>query len=116
MHERVCQLLRRMYLSKGTGVLLSELGGNERSLFLRSGLVVGARSSFESERLGEVMVRHGHITQQHFEDASHFIKGGRRMGDILAELGITDREESTDISGFRSWTLPAPCSWSPPND
>lgn len=93
MHERVCQLLGRIYLEKRTGVLLSEVGGDKRSLFFRSGLVVGARSSLEHERLGEVLIRNGRITQQHFEDASHFIKSGQRMGDILAELGIIDKEE-----------------------
>ena len=93
MHERVCQLLRRLYLDKRTGVLLSEVGGDKRSLFFRSGLVVGVRSNLEHERLGEIVIRHGRITRQQFEDASHFIKSGKKMGDILVELGNIDRGE-----------------------
>ena len=97
MHERVCQLLRSLYLDKRTGVLLSEVGDDKRSLFFRSGLVVGARSSLEHERLGEVVIRHGRITRQQLEDASHFIKSGKKMGDILVELGNIDRGE---LDGF----------------
>jgi hypothetical protein len=62
-------------------------------VFFRSGLVVGARSSRREDRLGELLIRIGLITKQQFSDASHFIKSGWKMGEILAELKIIQKEE-----------------------
>jgi tetratricopeptide (TPR) repeat protein len=54
---------------------------------------VSAQSDVHEDRLGEVMMRHGRITRQQFDDASHFIKSGWRLGEILAELNVIDEEE-----------------------
>jgi tetratricopeptide (TPR) repeat protein len=39
------------------------------------------------------MMRHGRINRQQFDDASHFIKSGWRLGEILAELNVIGEEE-----------------------
>ncbi len=39
------------------------------------------------------MMRYGRITREQFEDASHFIKSGWKLGEILAELNIIGEEE-----------------------
>jgi hypothetical protein len=39
------------------------------------------------------MIRHGRINRTQFEDASHFIKSGWKLGEILAELKIITPEE-----------------------
>ena len=60
---------------------------------LESDAIVDARSSSLDDRLGEVMVRRGRITQQQLDDASKLVRSGRRLGDALVELEIVAREE-----------------------
>ena len=59
--------------------------------------MTSARSSNESERLGEVMVRQGSITKQHLKDASLFARKGRRLGEVLVELNIITSEELENL-------------------
>jgi curved DNA-binding protein CbpA len=91
--EKVAEALRKVYLGTQTGVLLCESAEFKRGIFFKSGFAVGARSSQPDDRLGEVLIRHSRITKQQFEDASHFIKSGWKLGEILAELGVLEKEE-----------------------
>ncbi len=93
MNQQVADAFKKLYFSKRTGVLTCEAGEIRRAVYFSSGFVVGARSSLEEDRLGEVMMRHGRITRKQFEDASHFIKSGWKLGEILAELNIIGQEE-----------------------
>lgn len=59
---------------------------------------MGARSSLTDERLGEVMMRRGRITRQELEDASVLVRSRHvRLGDVLAELHIVERDEVDDF-------------------
>lgn len=64
-----------------------------RHVVFREGGVTSARSSDDSERLGEVMVRQGSITEQHLKDASLFARKGKRLGEVLVDLKIIRSEE-----------------------
>jgi len=102
MHQQVAQAFKKLYFGKRTGVLTCEADSARRAVYFHSGFVVSASSSLEQDRLGEVMIRHGRITQQQFEDASHFIKSGWKLGEILAELKIIEEEEiETIVIGVR---------------
>jgi len=93
VNQQVAEAFKKLYFTKRTGVLTCEAGEARRAVYFSSGFVVGARSSLEEDRLGEVMMRHGRITRGQFEDASHFTKSGWRLGEILAELNIIGEEE-----------------------
>jgi hypothetical protein len=93
VNRQVADTFKKLYFGKRTGVLTGEAGEARRAVYFSSGFVVGARSSLEEDRLGEVMMRHGRITRRQFEDASHFIKSGWKLGEILAELNIIGKEE-----------------------
>ena len=93
MNQQVAEAFRKLYFGKRTGVLTCEADAARRAVYFQSGFVVSVSSSLEQDRLGEVMIRHGRITQQQFEDASHFIKSGWKLGEILAELSIIGEEE-----------------------
>ncbi|HSF18568.1 MAG TPA: J domain-containing protein [Vicinamibacteria bacterium] len=93
MNQKVAEAFKKLYFGKRTGVLTCEASSVRRAVMFHSGFVVGARSTLAEDRLGEVMMRHGRITRQQFEDASHFIKSGRRLGEILVELKIVTAEE-----------------------
>ena len=93
VNQQVAEAFKKLYFTKRTGVLTCEAGAVRRAVYFNSGFVVGARSSLEADRLGEVMMRYGRITRAQFEDASHFIKSGWKLGEILAELNIIGEEE-----------------------
>lgn len=93
MNQQVAEAFKKLYFGKRTGVLTCEADTARRAVYFQSGFVVSASSSLEQDRLGEVMIRHGRITQKQFEDASHFIKSGWKLGEILAELSIIDEDE-----------------------
>ena len=93
MNHQVAEAFKKLYYKKRTGVLTCEADSARRAVYFQSGFVVSASSSLDEDRLGEVMIRHGRITQQQFADASHFIKSGWKMGEILAELNIIEEEE-----------------------
>jgi hypothetical protein len=93
VNQQVAEAFKKLYFGKRTGVLTCEASNALRAVVFSSGFVVGARSNLEEDRLGEVMMRHGRITKQQFDDASHFIKSGWRLGEILAELNVIAQEE-----------------------
>ena len=97
MNQQVAEAFKKLYDEKRTGVLTCEAAAARRAVYFQSGFVVGASSSEEEDRLGEVLIRHGRITRQQFEDASNFIKSGWKLGEILAELKII---QETDIEAF----------------
>ena len=97
MNSQVAEALRKLYLGKRTGVLLGEAEEVKRSVMLRAGALVGARSSLMEDRLGEVMIRHGKISRRQFEEAAKHIKSGLRLGQILIELGHIQARDIDEV-------------------
>ena len=93
LNKQVIQTLRKFGREKQSGVLTCQSVEVARRMVFSDGEIVGARSSSTAERLGEVMVRHGHITEQHLNDATIFARKGRRLGEVLAELNIIKMED-----------------------
>ena len=97
MNSQVAEALRKLYLDKRTGVLLGEGEEAKRSVMLRAGALVGARSSLMEDRLGEVMIRHGKISRRQFEEAAKHIKSGLKLGEILIELGHIQARDIDEV-------------------
>ena len=93
LNKQVIQTLRKLGRERRSGILTSHGVRMTRYIVIREGEIVGARSSSKMERLGEVMVRRGHITEQHLKDATLFAQKGRRLGEVLAELCIIKQED-----------------------
>lgn len=93
MHPRIVAALRRLHQERRTGVFRTTAETIHREVHLEAGAIVGALSSSLEERLGEIMVHRGRITQQQLDDASILMRSGRRLGDALVELEIVTREE-----------------------
>lgn len=72
---------------------MSESSEVKRGVFFDAGSLVRAQSSRITDRLGEVMIRQGRVSREQLDDASHFIKSGKKLGEILVELKIVDQEE-----------------------
>jgi len=82
-------LLSCLYEKKNTGTLSVARDGIEKSLYFKGGNIVFASSSYEGDRLGEMLLKAGKINLQQFEAASKVIKAtGKRIGGVLVELGF----------------------------
>ncbi len=79
--------MRAAYESERDGALISESAGAKRLVFFERGFLVGAKSELVQERLGEVIVAEGGVSRPQLEEATRFIRSGRKLGRILVELG-----------------------------
>lgn len=74
---------------KGELVVLDGL--TSRSIFFDQSNVVGAQSTAEGERLGEILYQFGALTQE--QVAQCMAMEGKRLGDAAVELGLLTREK-----------------------
>jgi curved DNA-binding protein CbpA len=85
--NRAARAMRSAYEGDRDGALISETAGAKRLVFFERGYLVGAKSELVEERLGEVIVAEGGVTRPQLEEATGFIRSGRKLGRILVELG-----------------------------
>jgi hypothetical protein len=86
-------LLMSLYRDKETGVLTVEGNGYPKSMHIKNGNVVFASSKCSDDRLGESLLRRGQITVKEFIVTSKKVGQGKRLGEILVDLGILTSEE-----------------------
>jgi hypothetical protein len=91
---QVLDLLRRAYVERLSGVLHLERGGEHRGLAVHEGQVVRGLSDVAGEGLGDVLVRHGDLSQEQLDRAEATARGeGRPLADLLLEAGILDKAQ-----------------------
>ncbi len=94
MHPKILEVFKRLERERRTGVFRTTSADVRREVFFEAGAIVGALSSSIAERLGELMVRRGRISEQELFDASKLVHARRRrLGDALVELELVTREE-----------------------
>lgn len=86
-NNRAARAMRAAFESERDGALISETAGAKRLVFFERGYLVGGKSELVQERLGEVMVAEGGVSRPQLEEATRFIRSGRKLGRILVELG-----------------------------
>ena len=101
LNKQVVSTLRKLAREKRSGILTCQDDGATRFIVMSEGGIVGARSTIDSERLGEVLLRRGQITKQQFDDVSIFVKKGRPMGQILIEFQIVKEEDLDNCLRFQ---------------
>jgi hypothetical protein len=88
---RVLVLLRQTFVARGSGELHLDCGYGRRGLFIREGHIVYAWSDVEGERLGEVFVRHGDVSQRDLDRALATAEsGGFPLGSVLTDMGLVE--------------------------
>ena len=66
----------------------------EKSIFFEKGRPTFAKSNLPHDRMGDLLFREGKISrQQHAHSRELVVESGRRMGEILVELGFLKRRE-----------------------
>jgi len=78
------------YLSEtmSSGTLVVVRDSVAKKLFIKSGGIIFASSTYEGDRLGELMLKAGKININQFDTASKVVvQTGKRMGGVMVELG-----------------------------
>lgn len=79
-----------LHQSRLSGVLTVAAGGVERSIAFKDGEVRSAQSSAPGERIGEVAIRLGYLTEARLGEA---IAGGRPLGKELVDRGLVSAND-----------------------
>lgn len=90
-------LLQNLLSAKATGILTLQHNGREKSIYIQGGNIVFAASNLPEDRLGNILVDAGQLTQAQVEAALKF-KGATRkkFGAIIVELGFLAPKELFD--------------------
>ncbi len=87
-------LLARMFAQNATGRVVFRRDDAEKIVFFDQGRPVFASSNEPLDRMGELLVREGKITASQYERCQTVVaESGRRMGEILVDVGYLKRRE-----------------------
>lgn len=90
-------LLKDIYVGRKTGLLNFVRGWERRSVRFIGGSIVHGDTNVTGAHLGETMVLHGLLRQQDLDRASNVVtQTGKRLGLVLRELDIVDRDRLED--------------------
>ena len=76
--------------TKGTGLLTFSTTEAEKTLFVREGSYIFAKSSSMDDRLGEYLLRSQRVALRDLASLSKMVKPGKRLGALLVESGALD--------------------------
>jgi tetratricopeptide (TPR) repeat protein len=84
-------LLREIYVGRRTGTLNLVRRQERQSLRFRHGHIVNAHTNVVEERLGEMLVRRGVLSEADLARATEVVvRDRRRLGEVLLEMGLID--------------------------
>lgn len=89
----VADLAAELHLAGRTGILRLSQAGIKKSIYFKSGRIVFVHSSVKHERLGEVLLRLGKISEEEFAQVSVDLEEGRRLGQALLQKGFLSASE-----------------------
>jgi hypothetical protein len=82
-----------------TGELVVVVGSDRRSIFLERGILVGASSTAERERLGEILYHYGVLTREQISVVADAVSPDVRFGEAAVALGYLSRERLFEVIG-----------------
>lgn len=86
----VPEILWALARQQHTGALVVDCKGYRKVLYLRDGKLVFAASTDPEDRLGAFLLRRGEIALKNLLVASPKVTFGRRLGQILVDMGALD--------------------------
>jgi hypothetical protein len=89
----MCDILALLSQSGWRGELVVFEGDNARSVFFAAGNVLGATTSFDHERIGQILFKFGAITEAQLKAILSVVSGGKRFGASAVRLGILSEDE-----------------------
>ena len=90
-------VLRTLYIERRSGMLALSHGVDRASACFIRGAIVYASSNIAECQLGATLVRHGLLTEWDLDRSLEMTAAcGKRLGDILLDLGLLDRDRLDD--------------------
>ena len=89
----MCDILALLSQAGWRGELMVFDGDMPRSIFFEAGNVLGARTSFDEERIGQILFRFGAITKQQLAAILALVRQGKRFGASAVRLGVLSDDE-----------------------
>ncbi len=94
-------LLREIYVGRRNGTLTLARAEERQSLRFRRGHIVNAHTNVLEERLGEMLVRRGLLSEADLVRSTEIVvREKRRLGEVLAELKLIDANGLEDAVGL----------------
>jgi curved DNA-binding protein CbpA len=94
---RLSDIFIGLQRSLKTGILSVTSGTAEKRIYIKNGDLIFAGSNQNEDRLGDILLREGLITQEHFDLSSKLIPTtGKRQGAILVEMGAVTPKQLFD--------------------
>lgn len=94
----VADIILEIHLSRLTGILRLTQTQIKKSLYFRDGNIIFAHSNLKSDRLGDILLKLGKITQEDFQTLSFFAERGVRLGQILCDKGfLTESQVASSV-------------------
>jgi hypothetical protein len=107
-------VLRQLYVGRRTGLLVLSRETERRSVRFHVGNIANAETNVREDRLGELLVRVGLLSEQHLKAATGIVlRDGKRLGQVLVAEGLLEpqglREAialhvDTVLSGALEWS------------
>jgi tetratricopeptide (TPR) repeat protein len=94
---RLFHVLREAYVGGKSGLLHFTSGRGRRGLHIVKGQITHATSDIAGERMGEVLVRYGVVSQDDMERA---VRSEGRLGGALSGTGLLDRARLEEALGL----------------
>jgi hypothetical protein len=88
----ICDIVTLIGQAGWKGELVVLDGAHSRSIFFEANHVVGAHSTVEAERLGEVLYRYGALTKEQVADTARAVTPEVRFGEAAIKRGYLTRE------------------------
>ena len=88
----ICDIFALVAQTGWRGVLSVHQGDHERRIYIDQSNVIGVRTNVTEERLGRVLYRYGHISEEDLGRVEEQVSQGKRFGELAVELGILTRE------------------------
>jgi hypothetical protein len=85
------EILEGLRTRKATGTLTLRRDNVTKSIYIRDGLIIFATSSSGHDRLGEILVKTGKLTQENLDHALKLYgksAGLKKLGAVLVENGL----------------------------
>jgi hypothetical protein len=87
-------LLARLFSGRFTGRVVLRRPPAEKIVFIEQGRPVFATSNLPHDRMGDLLYREGKITRAQYSRSRELVlESGRRMGEVLVELGFLKPRE-----------------------
>jgi hypothetical protein len=96
-------LLRQLYVGRRTGALVLSRETERRTVHFYVGNIANAETNVREDRMGEMLVRKGLLSEADLMRATGMIHRDRkRLGEVLVEMRLLDREGLRQVVAFHA--------------